>query len=223
MQPTDQSHSPQNDPPEHAPPRRTVAATSVPPMPGYAPGSTPANGMRVAVSKRILWVGTAAYPLATIVRVGTTVIVPRHGAAVRRFLKFAAIVVLAAVVIYVLGSITSSGGGGDGEQQSSGAGWVFVVAPIIVIGYFVLDTLPVLTQTRLFAVAIDTAGPPTALVAWKQPEAANELANAVTDAIENPQLEFSKVVHNMVVDLRQYRFGDNVNIYGGQGNTGVSK
>jgi hypothetical protein len=150
------------------------------------------------------------------------VIVPRHGAAVRRFSKLAAIVVLAAVVIYVLGSITSSGGG-DGEQQSSGAGWVFVVAPIVLIVYFLIDTLPVLTQKPLFAVAIDTAGPPTALVAWKRPEAANELASAVTDAIENPQIEFSKVVHNMVVDLRQYRFGDNVNIYGGQGNTGVSK
>ncbi len=230
MQPTHQSRSPQSDPPEHAPPRRTAAAapvaasasTSVPPMPGYAPGNAPDSGMRVAVSKRILWVGTAAYPLATIVRVGTTVIVPRHGAAVRRFLKLAAIVVLAAVVIYVLGSITSSGGG-DGEQQSSGAGWVFVVAPIVLIVYFLVDTLPVLTQKPLFAVAIDTAGPPTALVAWKRPEAANELASAVTDAIENPQIEFSKVVHNMVVDLRQYRFGDNVNIYGGQGNTGVSK
>ncbi|MBC3841076.1 hypothetical protein GXW82_14605 [Streptacidiphilus sp. 4-A2] len=201
-----------------------AASASAPPMPGYAPSG---HGLQVSVSKRILWVGAAAYPLATVARVSPTVIVPRYGATIRRFLKFTAFVVLAAVGIYVLSSISNgvdSGDGGDGGQQSAGGGWIVALALVTVVAFFLIDTLPVLKQGRLFALAVDTAGPPTALLAWKTPGPQLELAQKITQAIENPEIEFHEIINNnMIVDMRQFRLGDDVNIYGGQGNTGISK
>ncbi|MFE0463957.1 DUF6232 family protein [Kitasatospora sp. NPDC058965] len=186
-------------------------------MPGYAP-----SGLRVAVTRRILWVGNAAYPLATVARVSVTTIVPNYGAAIRRFLKFAAIVCLTGLGVLLLVTITNAARSSS-DGSNNGAGGVVVSALILLAGYFGIDTLPVLLSRPLHAMAVDTAGPPTALVAWKRQEPAFALANAVTEAIENPQAEFQQLIQNTVVDMRRYHHGDNVNIYGGQGNTGVSK
>ncbi|MET8629756.1 DUF6232 family protein [Kitasatospora sp. NPDC004669] len=177
------------------------------------------------MTKRILWVGSAAYPLATIARVSTTVILPDHLGAIRRFLKFAGIVVLAAVgalmILGISGDLHSSSSyGGDGN---SGPGWIIGVAATLLVLYFLIATLPVLLQRRLHALTVDTAGPPTALLAWQSPEPAHELQATITQAIENPQIEFQQFVSSVIVDLRHYQFGDSVNIYGGRGNTGVSK
>ncbi|QMU72567.1 DUF6232 family protein [Streptacidiphilus sp. P02-A3a] len=181
------------------------------------------------MSKRILWIGAAAYPLATIVRVCPTQIVPRYAAAIRRFLKFTGIVILAAIGIYSLSYIStglnSSGDdGGGGGQHSAGGGLIVALAVVAVVVYFLVDTWPVLSKKPLFALTIDTAGPPTALMAWQDQRSQVELASKITYAIEHPEQEFHTIVHNhQLVDMRQFRFGDDVNIYGGQGNTGISK
>ncbi|MFE6054419.1 DUF6232 family protein [Kitasatospora sp. NPDC056446] len=177
------------------------------------------------MTKRILWVGNAAYPLATIARVSTTVIVANRPAAVMRFLKVAGSIVLAALGLLAIANASGSLGSSSsyGNDGSSGSGWIIAVATLLVVAYFVADTLPVLVQPRLHALTVDTAGPPTALLAWPTAESAFELQAAITQAIENPQIEFQQFVSSVVVDLRRYHFGDSVNIYGGQGNTGVSK
>ncbi|MFF2075860.1 DUF6232 family protein [Kitasatospora sp. NPDC058162] len=195
-------------------------APGPPPMPSYDPSST-----RVAVTNRILWIGTAAYPLATIARVSITIILPDVLGAIKRFLKFLGIVVLAALVIAGLDALANSSrssGFGSGDK-SSNTGAIVVMALLLVVFYFLFATLPVLLQRRLHALTVDTAGPPTALLAWKDPKYAYELQARITHAIENPQTEFQQFVSNVTVDLRHYQFGDNVNIYGGQGNTGVIK
>ncbi|MFH9352869.1 DUF6232 family protein [Kitasatospora sp. NPDC017646] len=191
-----------------------------PPMPTYDPSAT-----RVAVTRRILWIGTAAYPLATVARVSITVIVPDVLGAIKRFLKFAGIVLGIALVLAALTALadTSHSGFGSSESNNSGSGWIVVVSLVLVVFYFLVATLPVLLQRRLHALTVDTAGPPTALLAWKDPKYAYELQARITHAIENPQTEFQQFVSNVLVDLRHYQFGDNVNIYGGQGNTGVIK
>ncbi len=190
-----------------------------PPRPGYLP-----SALSVAVTGRILWVGSAAYPLAMIARISVTRIVPRYGEAIRRFFKFVGIVLLSAFGIVAAIAIGRSLNTYQERQQAdSAAGWVVGLSLTLVVLYFLVDTLPVLVSRPLTAVAVDTAGPPTALVAWKKEQPAYDLARSLTDAIENHQASFQQYVHNHIVDLRRYEHSDSVNIYGGTGITGISK
>ncbi|MGW7446977.1 DUF6232 family protein [Kitasatospora sp. NPDC054795] len=187
--------------------------TAPPPAFASGPSGTPTT-TRVAVTNRILWIGQAAYPLANVARVGTSLIVPGRRRALLRLLAFALVVFLPVFVIAQAA---------DGSSSDSGSGTLVLVAVILVAVYFLIFTWPVLRRPDLYVLAVDTAGPPTAVLAWLTAEPAFELQATITRAIENPQAEFQQVVQTISVDLRQYQFGDSVNIYGGQGNTGVSK
>ncbi|MFE4392977.1 MULTISPECIES: DUF6232 family protein [Streptomycetaceae] len=227
MQPTDPSDStragqtgsfpfvpppPPGGPPTPAP-FGPPPPTTPPPAFTSGPAGTPTT-TRVAVTNRILWIGQAAYPLANVARVGTSLIVPGRRRALLRLLAFGLVVFLPVLVI---AQAT------DGSSSDSGSGTLFLVAMILVALYFLIFTWPVLRRPDLYVLAVDTAGPPTAVLAWLTAEPAFELQATITRAIENPQAEFQQIVQTISVDLRQYQFGDSVNIYGGQGNTGVSK
>ncbi|MGW3185630.1 DUF6232 family protein [Kitasatospora sp. NPDC001119] len=227
MQPTDPSDStragqtgsfpfvpppPPGGPPTPAP-FGPPPPTTPPPAFTSGPAGTPTT-TRVAVTNRILWIGQAAYPLANVARVGTSLIVPGRRRALLRLLAFGLVVFLPVLVI---AQAT------DGSSSGSGSGTLFLVAMILVALYFLIFTWPVLRRPDLYVLAVDTAGPPTAVLAWLTAEPAFELQATITRAIENPQAEFQQIVQTISVDLRQYQFGDSVNIYGGQGNTGVSK
>ncbi|MFF2118982.1 DUF6232 family protein [Kitasatospora sp. NPDC058184] len=227
MQPTDPSDStragqtgsfpfvpppPPGGPPTPAP-FGPPPPTTPPPAFTSGPAGTPTT-TRVAVTNRILWIGQAAYPLANVARVGTSLIVPGRRRALLRLLAFGLVVFLPVLVI---AQAT------DGSSSDSGSGTLFLVSMILVALYFLIFTWPVLRRPDLYVLAVDTAGPPTAVLAWLTAEPAFELQATITRAIENPQAEFQQIVQTISVDLRQYQFGDSVNIYGGQGNTGVSK
>ncbi|MGW2872402.1 MULTISPECIES: DUF6232 family protein [unclassified Kitasatospora] len=227
MQPTDPSDStragqtgsfpfvpppPPGGPPTPAP-FGPPPPTTPPPAFTSGPAGTPTT-TRVAVTNRILWIGQAAYPLANVARVGTSLIVPGRRRALLRLLAFGLVVFLPVLVI---AQAT------DGSSSDSGSGTLLLVAMILVALYFLIFTWPVLRRPDLYVLAVDTAGPPTAVLAWLTAEPAFELQATITRAIENPQAEFQQIVQTISVDLRQYQFGDSVNIYGGQGNTGVSK
>ncbi|MFJ6619843.1 DUF6232 family protein [Kitasatospora sp. NPDC091335] len=207
------------------PPPGRPPATAVPP-PAFASTTDGASATTlVAVTNRILWVGQAAYPLANVARVGTSLIVPGRRRALLRLLFFALIVTVPAFAISTALSAAdgSSSDFGNGSGGGSGAGVVIAVAVAVVVLYFLIFTWPVLRRPDLYALAVDTAGPPTAVLAWDTPQPAYDLQAAITRAIENPQAEFRQIVQSITVDLRRYEFGDSVNIYGGQGHTGVSK
>lgn len=200
-------------PPSAPPP---VAAPTTPP-----PVSPSKSVTRVAVTRHILWVGAAAYPLAMIARVGTTVLVPEKAGAVLRLLRVIGVMTVFALVIELLSGLS------DSNRSSSSGGFdaapFIVVAVVIVVVYFFAVTLPRLVQPRLYALSVDTAGTPSALLAWESPGPAQELQATITRAIENPQIEFQQFVTTVTIDRRHYQSGDSVNIYGGHGITGVSK
>ncbi|MFJ9442134.1 DUF6232 family protein [Kitasatospora sp. NPDC101235] len=232
MQPTDPADStragqtgsfPSAPPPPGGPPTPAPFGPPPPaaPPPAFASGSAGAPAtIRVAVTNRILWVGQAAYPLANVARVGTSLIVPGRRRALLRLLAFALVVF---VPVFVVSQATGGSSSPYGSSSDSGSGAMVFGGVIVVAAYFLIFTWPVLRRPDLYVLAVDTAGPPTAVLAWHTPQPAFELQAAITRAIENPQAEFQQVVQTISVDLRQYQFGDSVNIYGGQGNTGVSK
>ncbi|MET8545666.1 DUF6232 family protein [Kitasatospora sp. NPDC004799] len=238
MQPTDPTqptaaghsgHVPYVPPPPGGPP--PIPPPAGPPAPAVPPPAfTSTAGAKattlVAVTNRILWVGQSAYPLSNVARVATTLIVPGRRRALLRLLFFTLVVAVFAFAIasaFSQSDSFSSSRYRDSSSSDSGVGVTVALAVAVVVVYFLIFTWPVLRRPDLYALAVDTAGPPTALLAWHTPRPAQDLQAAITRAIENPQAEFQQIVHSLTVDLRKYQFGDRVNIYGGQGNTGITK
>ncbi|WP_329386696.1 DUF6232 family protein [Streptomyces sp. NBC_01351] len=168
--------------------------------------------MELRVSRRLLWVDDAAYPLHNIARVHTFELKPDRWKAFLTFLKGLAATAVALVVLQVAnedsGPFSSSGYGSDDTADTL---WTF--AFLVAFGLFVW------LLTQLFArpehvLSVETSGPPVALVTLPDKEQLRQLVGQIVHAIENPTAEFAVQVQ---------RVGDTVNIYGGQGHTGVKK
>ncbi|MFC5912662.1 DUF6232 family protein [Streptomyces pulveraceus] len=201
MEPTDPAGRPWNAPPP--PP--------VPPLPRDA-------GIDLRVSKRLLWVGGAAYPLQNIARVYTLTIHPRRKEAIVRFCKSVAITLAVAIALTILGAVTAMG------SEDVGGGIVTFVWYVTVAGlvYFLVELISVLSAQSHYVLAVETSGPSTAVVTSANREHLNQLVGYIAHAIENPEAEFQVKVESITISPRNYYFGDNVNMYGGTGNVGMA-
>ncbi|MBT2440704.1 hypothetical protein J7E93_11410 [Streptomyces sp. ISL-36] len=175
------------------------------------------SGIDVRVSKRLLWVGGACYPLQNIARVYTFMLHPRRKDAVVRCLKRIAFTVLTAIGLSLIAAI-SRFDSGDGEGVLDFV-WVCAVGFLL---YAVGDMISVLIAKSHFVLACETSGPSIALVTSRNPGQLHELVRSIAHAIENPEAEFQVRVETLTISPSNYYFGDNVNMYGGNGNTGVS-
>jgi hypothetical protein len=188
----------------------------IPPPPAAPPQTYRAIDLRV--SKRLLWVGRAVYPLENIARVHTYMLTPRRWEATRLFLKRLGIILATAFALTILGGIT-----GLASRDTAGTliGWVWLgsVAALILC---VVEWLQVLSATPLYVLAVETSGPSMAVVTSEDPRRLDHLVGSIVHAIENPETEFHVTVDRLMVNPNNYHFGDNVNMYGGTGNVGVS-
>ncbi|WP_272922410.1 DUF6232 family protein [Streptomyces sp. SID685] len=75
--------------PPTTPPAPPAAAPPMPDVPAPSPHPVP-RMLDLRVSKRILWIGRAVYPLANIARVYSFMLRPRRKEAVLRFLRYSA-------------------------------------------------------------------------------------------------------------------------------------
>ncbi|WP_426569450.1 DUF6232 family protein [Streptomyces canus] len=100
-------------------------------LPAPPPRPPAAAGVELRVSRRLLWVGEAAYPLHNITRVHTFVLRPKRMEALNDFLKWTAITAVVFVILQVLNQNASSYSSRD---DSAGTLWVLGVA--VVIGLF---------------------------------------------------------------------------------------
>ncbi|MFF8610173.1 DUF6232 family protein [Streptomyces sp. NPDC015346] len=198
---------PSYSPPPYAPPAPAAAAAA---SAGYT------GGVDVRVSKRLLWVGGACYPLRNIARVYTFTLHPRRKDAVVRCLKRFAFALLTAIGLSLIAAISRLDSDGEGYLDLI---WFFTVAFLL---YAVGDMISVLAAKSHFVLAVETSGPSTALVTAQNPAHLHELVRSLADAIENPASEFTMHVQTLAINPSNYYFGDNVNMYGGNGNTGVS-
>ncbi|WP_246094527.1 DUF6232 family protein [Streptomyces griseofuscus] len=215
---------PAQDPPPAPPAPPTTPPAAAPPMPDVpAPSPHPVPRMLdLRVSKRILWIGRAVYPLANIARVYSFMLRPRRKEAVLRFLRYSAGTIAIAMLVMLPSLPALALGGSDG--QSGAAGYVVFVW-LLAVGaeiFFLADMIGVLAASPQFVLAVETSGASTALVTSPDPRYLDQLVEQLSYAIEHPDTEFRVTVQSLTVSPKNYYFGDNVNMYGGNGNTGIS-
>ncbi|MFK8845195.1 DUF6232 family protein [Streptomyces sp. Ac-502] len=161
--------------------------------------------INVQVSRRVLWVGAAAYPLHNIACVTTVKLKPRLWLILKRVgpWGFAACAAFMAVLLF------SSGGR---------VALVELVAPPVLAGVAVLVVsvlvrlIMAATRSGLHRLNIETAGAPYAVLTSPDKNLVAQISHAITDAIDNPQAEFQFQVEN-------FHVGDTIKQFGNQ-NTG---
>ncbi|MFF2958153.1 DUF6232 family protein [Streptomyces sp. NPDC057963] len=185
-------------------------------LPAPPPPPPPPTGTSVdlRVSRRLLWVGEAAYPLHNITRVHTFVLRPKRMEAFTSFLKWLGITFVAFILLQNSTYDDSSANG------SSGA--LLLPAVAVAIG-LVVHLVKELSASSEHVLAVETSSTSTALVTLPNPDQLRQLVVYLVNAIENPEAEFQVRVERVLVNPKNYHFGDNVNMYGGLSNTGVSK
>ncbi|WP_308408596.1 DUF6232 family protein [Streptomyces sp. AC627_RSS907] len=191
-----------------------VAPPPPPPLPPHLAG----GHVEMRVSKRLLWVGGAAYPLRNITRVYTFLLTPRRGEATVLFFKRVGIILPVAFAMTILGSLT--GLGSDAETAEAIIKWVWL-GTVMALIYCAGSLGAVLISSSHWVLAVETSGASTALVTSKDTQHLNQLVGHVVNAIENPEAEFQVRVETLTINPRHYYFGDNVNMYGGTGNVGM--
>ncbi|MFD3661327.1 DUF6232 family protein [Streptomyces sp. NPDC058659] len=164
----------------------------------------------MSVSKRLLWVDRACYPLENIARVHTFVVAPDRGAALMTFLKRLAptLLVLAFVGAY--------------EQENGEDLGVIRFLCLAFLVYSLVDLLIILFGAPHTVLAIETTGTAFALLTNRDPGVLTELVRRIARAIENPDTEFHVQVQKVTVNMKNYT-GDTVNIFGGHGHKGILK
>ncbi|WP_308407379.1 DUF6232 family protein, partial [Streptomyces platensis] len=191
------------------------------PYPDVAPAATGqlVAGVDLRVSKRLLWVGDAYYPLQNVARVYTLTLHPRRAEAVLLFAKRLLLLGMATVFLLLLAATTGFGSSGD---DSGGLTALVVIAVGAALVYSVVEMLKVLSAAPHFVLAVETTGSSSAVVTSPDPDQLRRLAHQIAHAIENPAAEFTVRVNTVDVSPKHYYFGDNVNMYGGTGNVGMA-
>ncbi|MFJ3927121.1 DUF6232 family protein [Streptomyces sp. NPDC090022] len=226
------------------PPGRPLTAQTPPGGPPPAHGAGLPSSLELTITKRLLWVGAAAYPLQNVVRVYTFVLQPRRGEAVLRFLRRVVPLVLAAIavtlftfVIDVLTDFDTAAPSRSPEYRdplmpSEGYAdevslvpfflfltWALTLAAGI---WLLVEMLTVVTASAHYVLAVESNGQSTALVTGARPHL-DHLVHRIAYAIEHPGTELTVAVERLSISRpSNYYFGDAVNMYGGSGNVGIS-
>ncbi|MER5930495.1 DUF6232 family protein [Streptomyces sp. NPDC002054] len=208
-----ESTGPQTPPPPSSPPAPQSPPTTAP---AGAPAANRFTTLDLTITKRILWVGTAAYPLQNVARIYTFTLHPRRKEATLRFFRRAAVTVLVLMGLSLLGAIAPDDSGVGGFL---GFAWLVGMGALI---WFFVDWLMVVFASSHFAMAVESNGPSTALVTGSA-EHLTGVVHKLAYAIEHPDTELRVQVERLTIsNPRNYYYGDAVNMYGGNGNVGVA-
>ncbi|MFJ8233066.1 DUF6232 family protein [Streptomyces sp. NPDC094448] len=216
------------------PPAGSPPAPRHPPAPGLPPDPAgperfPADGayrtVGIRVTQRLLWVDQAVYPLQNITRVHTTMLAPDRKRAVLTLVKVLVVLVPVFIIIGLLEEATAPSGG-YGSDEPSGASallttiWVLAVLGTIAL---VIRTLVIVLSPSRDVLVIETSGPPAAVLPGRDRAELHRITLRIAHALEHPETEFQLTVQTLVMgNMRNYQYNNNVNMFGGNGNTGVS-
>ncbi|WP_318212050.1 DUF6232 family protein [Streptomyces sp. SJL17-1] len=176
------------------------------PPPSVPPEASWGGALRLRVSRRMLWVGPAAFPLHNITRVEAFKLKPDRVAALLRFLKW----LLVAIVIYAVLNGLSDGEVSIGDDSG----------PLL---FVVLVALAVYLGKELFEPAkpvllVEMSSGSAVLVTLPSMEELRDIAGLIAKAIDNPAAEFSTVVRQFNTN----NYGPVVNMNGGRNNRGIN-
>ncbi|MER5742601.1 DUF6232 family protein [Streptomyces sp. NPDC002225] len=191
-------------------------------MPPLPPPTVPPHlggSVELRVGKRLLWVGGAAYPLRNITRVYTFLLTPKRAEATVRFFKRLALILAVAFGLLIVSGISRFGS----DEASDGIAGLVPIGGLVAFVFAASELVMVLTARAHWVMAIETSGLSTALVTSRDIPHLNELVGHVVKAIEDPAIEFQVKVDTLMINPKNYQFGDNVNMYGGSGNSGMVK
>ncbi|MCL3995426.1 DUF6232 family protein [Streptomyces lavenduligriseus] len=194
-------------PPPGRPPGPPPAPPSAPPPQPSAPPSGQAGGALVLrVSRRMLWAGSAAFPLHNITMVEAFMYRPSRLAALVRCLKWL-VGALLVYLAYVALNAMDSGGGGDADNPALLV--VLCIAALVVpLKDLFAPPKPVLSVQVSSGTAL--------VVTLPSLEELRRIADRIAYAIDHPEAEFTAVVHQYNTN----NYGPVANLNGGQGNTG---
>ncbi|WUQ09524.1 DUF6232 family protein [Streptomyces sp. NBC_00250] len=179
-------------------------AGSPPPPPPDPPDLRRGGTLHLRVSRRMLWVGSAAFPLHNITRVEAFKLKPDRGAAFLRFLKW----LFVAGLVYAAINYASEG-------EASGGGVFLVVLIALVV--FVLKEL---FEPARPVLLVEMASGSAVVVTLPNVDELRDIAGLIARAIDNPAAEFSTVVRQFNSNTNNY--GPVVHMNGGQNNRGIS-
>jgi hypothetical protein len=179
-----------------------------------------AEPIKVEVSRRILHIGSAAYPLQNIARVQSQELEWVRWPAIKSFLKAAVIWIVLGVAATV--AIKVVAGRQPGSTIALDQGHYISIAwagasVLLAISAIVLLVRLRGTWRQYFALVIDTAGSARAALVNPDRRIISDLVAKITKAIENPgdpAASFPPLIIN-----NHTHIGDNVNV-SGTGNTG---
>ncbi|MFE6141257.1 DUF6232 family protein [Streptomyces sp. NPDC056442] len=163
--------------------------------------------LRLRVSRRMLWVGTAAFPLHNITRVEAYKQQPDRAAAVLRFLRWFAV----AVVVY---AVINQGSGGNADVGDASP---LVIVLLIALAGFLLREL---FQKPKPVLDIEMSSGSTVAVTLPSVDELRDIAGLIARAIDNPAAEFNRVVQQINSNTNNY--GPVVTMTGGRNNRGIN-
>lgn len=164
--------------------------------------------LEVSVSRRVLWIGSAAYPLHNIARAQTVKIAPDRARAVRHLvIGVVAWLGLEAGALYALNSVP--------RAQLADPDRLRDLATYVVLALVTLSTvraIAVLLGRTYYAMVIETAGSPqTALVSTERSQVVS-LVRQTMDAIDDPAATFHTQIQNITHIGEQYNLKGKHNV-----------
>lgn len=177
------------------------------------------ESIKVEVSRRILHIGSAAYPLQNIARVQSQELQFARWPAIRSFLKAAVtlIVLGIAATVAIRFAANRQAGSTIAANQGHYIAITWAVATVLLaISAIVLVVHLLPTWRRYYALIIDTAGSARAALVTTERTKISDLVTKITRAIANPNdptTIFQQIITN------NSHIGDNVQV-SGSGNTG---
>jgi len=153
----------------------------------------------VRISRRILWFNSEAYPLAHITRTNTLTWEPKRGTAIKKYVYSVLMWVLIAGLVSSAAPVAAA-----------------VVVDVAVVTWLVVKTIRFVKflQVKLYELVIETAAGSNRALISDRAGVVVEIANQITDALNNPMAEYQIRVDNLQVGN-----GDIINV-GGTNNAG---
>ncbi|MFD7667127.1 DUF6232 family protein [Streptomyces sp. NPDC059788] len=165
----------------------------------------------VEIDRQVLWIGAGAYPLRNIARAKVEEFVPDHWETFWRFLSSLVVVVVpAAAALAVIKNLELS----DSDRENAQRIVVALLVALVLI--FVVRLVSGLSTPTYYALVIETAGAPHAVLVSVSVREVSRLVGQIMDAISNPHAAYKTTVVN---HFNQH-IGDRISQIGGNGNIG---